>query len=125
MFNASVWLMRVISTTSLQLSHFKFVDALSFRNKLTKQLSMTFMEPSTSRICFVPCFLSWIMISGAVPFTVLVFGSEVCKHGFSNSDEVGNVVKVGNIGVEVVLEVLEHVHVLVNNIVSSDSWERE
>ena len=32
---------------------------------------------------------------------------------------------VGDVSVEVVLEVLEHVHVLLNELVSSNSWERE
>ena len=32
---------------------------------------------------------------------------------------------VADVSVKVVLEVLEHVHVLANEVISSDSWERE
>ena len=33
--------------------------------------------------------------------------------------------RVINVGVKVVLEVLKHIHVLLNELVSANSWERE
>ena len=42
-----------------------------------------------------------------------------------NTEEVVEEEVVGVVGVEVVLEVLEHVHVLLDVFVASDSWEGE
>merc|ERR1712003_606494 len=43
---------------------------------------------------------------------------------FSNTDEIIDKSLVGNVGVKVVLEVLEVVHTLLNIFISSNSWER-
>ena len=42
-----------------------------------------------------------------------------------NTEEVVEEEVVGVVGVEVVLEMLEHVHVLLDVFVASDSWEGE
>ena len=55
----------------------------------------------------------------------MIFGVEVLLDGVGNLEEVGHVDGVANIGVEIVFEVLEHVHVLLNVCVSSNSWEGE
>lgn len=57
--------------------------------------------------------------------TVVVFGVEVLLDGVGNLEEVGHVDGVANVGVKVIFEVLEHVHVLLNVCVSSNSWEGE
>jgi len=53
----------------------------------------------------------------------VIFGVEVSSNGIAYSKEVGHVDCVANIGVKVILEVLEHVHVVLNILISSDSWE--
>lgn len=45
--------------------------------------------------------------------------------GVGDLEEVGHVDGVANVGVKVILEMLEHVHVLLNVSVSSNSWEGE
>jgi len=65
------------------------------------------------------------VVAGIVELTVVVLGSEVISGGFGDSKEVLHVDIVGNVGVEVVLEVLEHVHVFVHEVVSADSGEGE
>lgn len=68
---------------------------------------------------------SWVVGSGIVEFSIVVLLGEVLSHGTGNSEEVGHMDGVGDVGVKVVLEVLEHVHVLVDVVISSDSWEGE
>lgn len=46
-------------------------------------------------------------------------------NGLTNSDEVLNIDGVRDVGVEVVFEVLEHIHVGLDELVSSNSWEGE
>jgi len=53
------------------------------------------------------------------------FGVEVRLNLFGNSQEVLEVNAVGGVEVNVVLEMLEHVHVIVGESVSSNSWEGE
>lgn len=55
----------------------------------------------------------------------MVLGEEVGSHGVGNSKEVLHMDGVADVRVKVVLEVLEHVHVLADEVISSDSWERE
>jgi len=55
----------------------------------------------------------------------VVLGVEVLLDSVSNSEEVGHVDSVRDVSVEVILEVLEHVHVVLNESVSSHSWEGE
>ena len=67
----------------------------------------------------------WIVASWIIELTVVVLGVHVRSDGVGNSEEVGHVLRVGKVLVKVVLEVLEHVHVLLDHCVSSNSWERE
>ena len=55
----------------------------------------------------------------------MVLGVEGSNGGLSNGDEVVNVLLIGEVLVEVVLEVLNEVHVLLNEVVSSHSLESE
>ena len=65
------------------------------------------------------------MVSWIIEFTIMILSIEILSDGVSDSDEVGHVLRVADISVKVVLEVLEHVHVLLDELVSSDSWEGE
>jgi len=55
----------------------------------------------------------------------MIFSGHIFLDGGGNSEEVGHVDFIANIGVKVVLEVLKHVHVFLYVLISSDSWERE
>jgi len=70
-------------------------------------------------------FLSRIEVGwvGELSIVVLVVegGDGLLTHG----DEVVNENLVGNIGVKVILEVLNLIHLGLDALVSSDSWERE
>jgi len=75
--------------------------------------------------CYSFVFLFWVEESWIGEFTVVEFGVEVALNLFGSSQEVIEVDGVGAVKVNVVLEVLEHVHVIVGESVSSDSWEGE
>ena len=70
-------------------------------------------------------FVLWVVVGGIIELTVVVLGVEVGLNGVGNSEEVGHVLAVGEVLVKVVLEMLEHVHVLLDHSVSSNSWEGE
>lgn len=53
------------------------------------------------------------------------FGAEVSLNLMSNSEEVLEVNGVGAVEVNIILEMLEHVHVIVGESISSNSWEGE
>jgi len=55
----------------------------------------------------------------------VVFGVKVFLDCVGNLEEVGHVDRVADVGVKVILEMLEHVHVFLNVCVSSNSWEGE
>jgi len=55
----------------------------------------------------------------------VIFGVEVTSNGIAYSKEVCHVNCVADVGVKVVLEVLKHVHVFLNELISSNSWEGE
>ena len=55
----------------------------------------------------------------------MIFLSEVGDDSLGGSDEVFLINSVRNVSVKVILEMLEHVHVVNYGIVSSNSWERE
>ena len=55
----------------------------------------------------------------------MIFGGEVGSNGVGNSEEVLHVDFVADVGVKVILEVLEHVHVFHDEVISSESWEGE
>jgi len=68
---------------------------------------------------------SWVSVGWIIILTIVVLIVEVLSSSLANSNEVVSVDGVGDVGVEVILEVLEHVHIGLNIIVSSDSWEGE
>jgi|TARA_B110000305_G_C19363146_1_gene600496 hypothetical protein len=63
---------------------------------------------------------SWV-----IELTIVVLGVEVGSDGVGDSNEVVEEDAVAEVGVKVILEMLEHVHVLLNVSVSSNSWEGE
>lgn len=67
----------------------------------------------------------WIEGSWIGELTIVVLTIEVGSDGVGNSEEVLHQEGVADVSVEVVLEVLEHVQVILNESVSSDSWEGE
>ena len=67
----------------------------------------------------------WIVVSWIVKLSIVVLGVEGSSGSLTDSDELINVLLVGEVLVEVVLEVLNHVHMLLNKIVSSDFLEWE
>jgi hypothetical protein len=70
-------------------------------------------------------FSSEIVVAGVVEFTIMVLLSEVSLYGVGDSEEVGHMDGVADVSVKVILEVFKHVHVLVDEVISSNSWERE
>jgi hypothetical protein len=67
----------------------------------------------------------WVISGWVNELAVVVLGQEVGSNGVGNSQEVLHMDGVADVGVEVVLEMLEHVHVLAHEVISSDSWEGE
>lgn len=65
------------------------------------------------------------MGGGIVELSIMVLLVEVPFDCVGHSQEVVHVDGVADVGVQVVLEVLEHVHVLVHEVISSYSWEGE
>ena len=63
--------------------------------------------------------------AGIGELSIVILGEEARFNGVGNSEEVALGLRVGQVHVEVVLEVLKHVHVLLDEGVSSDSWEGE
>ena len=68
---------------------------------------------------------SWVITSWVGELTVVVFSVESGDGGPGNNDELVNVLSVGEVLVEVILEVLNEVHVLLDEVVSSNSLESE
>lgn len=69
--------------------------------------------------------LLWVEKGWVRELSIVIFLVEVSLSGLGDSDEVLEVLGVIEVLVKVVLEVLEEVHVLLNEIVSSNSWESE
>jgi len=67
----------------------------------------------------------WVIVDGVIEFTLVVFLIESTLGVLGDTDEVVDVEFVGEVFVEVVLEVLDKIHVLLDKIVASNSWERE
>ena len=67
----------------------------------------------------------WVVESWVREFTVVILFVKSLLGGLSYLDEVGQVLAVHEVLVQVVFEVLEEVHMLLNEIVSSNSWEGE
>ena len=63
------------------------------------------------------------MVSWIIEFTIMILSVEILSNGVCDSDEVGHVLRVADIGIKIVLEMLKHVHVLLDILISSNSWE--
>ena len=69
--------------------------------------------------------LLWVETGWVTEFTVVIFGVEGGLGILADLDVVGDELTVGHVFVKVVLEMLDEVHVLLNEVVSSNSWEGE
>ena len=67
----------------------------------------------------------WVEFLWILEFTVVILNVKSFLSGLGDLDEVSDVLGVGEVGVKVILEMLDEVHVLLDEIVSSDSWEGE
>ena len=67
----------------------------------------------------------WINISWISELSIVVLGIKGSSGGLSNSDELINVLLVSEVLVKVILEVLDHVHVLLDEVISSYFLEWE
>ena len=67
----------------------------------------------------------WVEIGWVIELTVVVLFVECSLGSSGDTDEVVDVKLVGEVLIEVVLEVLEQVHVLLDEVVSANSWEGE
>jgi len=65
------------------------------------------------------------VVSWVIPTSIVIFLTEVSNDSLGGSHEVILINCVRNVSVKVILEMFEHVHVVNNGIVSSNSWERE
>ena len=67
----------------------------------------------------------WVEVSWVGELSVVVLGVESSLGSPGDNDELINVLLVGEVLVEVILEMLEEVHVLLDEVVSSNSLEGE
>ena len=63
----------------------------------------------------------WIVQSWVREFTIVILFSQLLLSSFSNYDELISVLLVREIFIEVILKVLNHVHVLLHEVISSYS----
>jgi len=70
-------------------------------------------------------WVPWINISWVSELSIVVLGINGGSGGKTDSDELINVLLVGEVLIEVILEMLDHVHVLLDEIVSSYFLEWE
>ena len=84
-------------------------------------LSLSELDGGPGWISWVP----WINVSWISELSIVVLGINGSSSGGSDSDELINVLLVGEVFVEVILEVLDHVHVLLDEVVSSYFLEWE
>ena len=69
--------------------------------------------------------ISWVEEGWIFELTIVVFGVESGSSVIGNNNEVVDSLSVGDVLVEVILEVLKHVHVLLDEVISSDLLEWE
>ena len=67
----------------------------------------------------------WVKFSWVLEFSVVVLGVQSSLSFLGDSDEVFNVLLVSEVGVQVIFEVLNKIHMFLDKVVSSDSWEGE
>ena len=65
----------------------------------------------------------WIKVSWVWEFTVVIFGVHFRLWGFANLNEVLKSLEVGEVLVQVILHMLDKVHMVLDEVVSSNSWE--
>ena len=68
-------------------------------------------------------FFFWVEFSWVSEITVVVFGVQFCLGCFGSLDEVLEILSVGEVRVKIVLEMLDKVHMVLNEVVSSNSIE--
>jgi len=68
---------------------------------------------------------SWVEFGWICELIVVIFHVQSSLGGLTNLDELINVLLVGEVLVKVILEVLDHIHVLLDEIISSDLLEWE
>ena len=69
--------------------------------------------------------LEWVIVGGIRELSIMVLGVEGDLTGLRDLQEVCDVLSVGEVLVQVILEVLQGVHVLLHEVVSPDSGEGE
>ena len=69
--------------------------------------------------------LEWVKVGWVAELSVVVLFVQSLLDSLGDSQEVGNVETIGEVLVQVVLVVLDLIQVLVNKVVSSNSWEGE
>ena len=69
--------------------------------------------------------LLWVVVGWIGELTIVILSVEGGLGILADLDEVADKLTVGHVLVKVVLEVLDKIHVLLNEVVSSNSWERE
>lgn len=84
-------------------------------------LSRSELDGGPGWVSWVP----WINVSWISELSVVVLSVDGSSGSETNSDEMINVLLVGEVFVEVILEVLDHVHVLLDEVVSSNLLEWE
>ena len=67
----------------------------------------------------------WVETGWIREFTIVVLGVEIGLSILADFDEVGDILTVGEVLVEVVLEVLDQIHMLLDKVISSHSREGE
>ena len=68
---------------------------------------------------------SWVEVGWISELTVVVLVVQCFLCSLGNIDEVSKMLLVGEVFVEVVLEVLDEIHVVLDDVISSHSCERE
>ena len=67
----------------------------------------------------------WIEVFRIREFSIVIFFIKSFFGLLGNFDEVLDMQKISEILIKIILEVLDEVHVLLDEVVSSDSWEGE
>ena len=67
----------------------------------------------------------WIVASWVIEFSIMILFVHNFLSSLTDLDELGKMLSVGEVLVEVILHMLDQVHMLLNKVVSSYSRERE
>jgi hypothetical protein len=66
-------------------------------------------------------FFFWVKASWVSELTVVVFRVQSALCGLCNFHEILKMLRVGEVGVKIVLEVLDEIHMVLDKVISSDS----